>query len=182
MDHPVELPPAQPWRAAALVATAIAIVELFVLVMVGVAFGAKFLADKKDNATAAAVHAISKEVTTPVTSSHKTSSSSGKEKATATGEGKLSRRQTSVIVLNGNGIPGAAATTSDQVRALHYVITATGNAPRTDFNRSVVMFRPGFKPEAQRLAKDMHIRRVAPLDGISRGDLQGAHLALIIGG
>lgn len=182
MDHSVELPPAQPWRSAAIVATAIAIVELFVLVMVGVAFGAKFLADKKDTATAAAVHAIRKEVTATVGGAPKTSPAPGKEKAAAKGEPKLSRRQTSVIVLNGNGIPGAAATTADQVRGLHYVITATGNAPRTDFNRSMVMFRPGFKAEALRLAKDMDFRRVAPLDGISRVDLQGAHLALIIGG
>jgi hypothetical protein len=46
----------------------------------------------------------------------------------------------------------------------------------------MVMFRPGFKPAAQRLAKDMGIKAVTPLDGITKGDLQGAQLALIIGG
>ena len=44
------------------------------------------------------------------------------------------------------------------------------------------MFRPGYKPAAQRLAKDIGIKRVIPLDGITKGDLQGAQLALIIGG
>ena len=86
MDHLAELPPAQPWRTAALVATAIAMVELFVLVLVGVAFGAKFLSDKKDTATAAAVHAISKEVTDTVGKAPKTSSpSSAKHKSAASG-------------------------------------------------------------------------------------------------
>ena len=87
-----------------------------------------------------------------------------------------------MVVLNGNGIPGAAATSADRAHSLHYVITATGNAPRTDFQRSLVMFRPGFKAAAIRLAKDMNIKRVTPLDGVTKGDLQGAQLALIIGG
>ena len=58
---------------------------------------------------------------------------------------------------------------------------ATGNAP-SSFSRSVVMFRPGYKPAARRLANDIGIKRVIPLDGITKGDLQGAQLALIIGG
>jgi hypothetical protein len=181
MDHPIEITPAQPWRAAAIVAAAIAAVELFVLILVGVAFGAKFLSDQADSATAAAVRTTKPAATAPAQTQGTKSASNTKSHAAAS-KPTLSRQQTSVIVLNGNGIPGAAATSADRVRGLHYVITATGNAPRTDFHRSMVMFRPGFKAEAVRLAKDLHVRRVAPLDGISRGDLQGAHLALIIGG
>jgi hypothetical protein len=94
----------------------------------------------------------------------------------------LTRARTSVVVLNGNGIPGAAATSADRTHSLHYIITATGNAPRTDFQRSLVMFRPGYKAAAVRLAKDMSIKRVTPLDGVTKSDLQGAQLALIIGG
>jgi hypothetical protein len=44
------------------------------------------------------------------------------------------------------------------------------------------MYRSGFEGEARRLARDIGVRRVAPLDGIQRRDLQGAHIALIIGG
>ena len=44
------------------------------------------------------------------------------------------------------------------------------------------MFRPGYEREAERLGTDMKIKRVVPLDGMSKGDLQGAHLALILGG
>ena len=43
------------------------------------------------------------------------------------------------------------------------------------------MYRPGFEQEADRLANDVHVRRVVPLDGMRPGELQGAHLALIIG-
>ena len=71
---------------------------------------------------------------------------------------------------------------ADKAHSLHYIVTATGNAPSTDFARSMVMFRPGFKPAAKRLAKDMGVKAVTPLDGISKGELQGAQLALIIGG
>ncbi|MGH2996352.1 MAG: LytR C-terminal domain-containing protein, partial [Gaiellaceae bacterium] len=94
----------------------------------------------------------------------------------------LSRAETSVIVLNGNGIAGAAGAVAERARARRYVIAATGNAPRSDFPRSLVMYRPGFEGEAQRLARDLGIKRVAPLDGVRASELQGAHLALIVGG
>jgi hypothetical protein len=43
------------------------------------------------------------------------------------------------------------------------------------------MYRSGFRPEAVRLARDAHIRIVTPLDGLRRSQLQGAHLALVLG-
>jgi hypothetical protein len=46
--------------------------------------------------------------------------------------------------------------------------------------RSVVMYRPGFRGEAMRLARDLRIRIVGPLDGLSVRDLMGAHLAIVI--
>ena len=94
----------------------------------------------------------------------------------------LDRRKTSVLVLNGNGVAGAAGTTADRVRARHYVVAGTGNAPRTTFTRSVVMYRPGFEGEAKRLGRDLRIRHVTPLDGMRIRDLQGAHVALVVGG
>jgi hypothetical protein len=86
-----------------------------------------------------------------------------------------------VIVLNGNGSPGAASDRADLVQTKGYLIAGTANAPRTDFARSVVMYRPGYRPEARRLARDFGIGRVAPLDGLRPSDLQGAHIAFIVG-
>jgi hypothetical protein len=177
MDHPVEYTPVQPWRLAAMVATGIAAVELFILLLIGFVLGAKAFSDKTETATLAA---IKREAPAAATTPAADGKPAKAEKAEPSGP--LPRHRTSVVVLNGNGIPGAAAVTADRAHSLHYIITATGNAPRTDFQRSLVMFRPGFKPAALRLAKDMDIKRVTPLDGITKGDLQGAQLAVIIGG
>ena len=86
-----------------------------------------------------------------------------------------------MIVLNGNGVSGAALEAADKVQRHDYLVSATGNASHTDYPRSLVMFRPGFEQEAQRLAKDVDVRRVVPLDGMRPGELNGAHVALIIG-
>jgi hypothetical protein len=43
------------------------------------------------------------------------------------------------------------------------------------------MYRPGFAREAKRLGRDVGVR-VAPLDGMRIRDLQGAHVALVVGG
>jgi hypothetical protein len=44
------------------------------------------------------------------------------------------------------------------------------------------MFRPGFKGEAQRLARDLGVHVVSPLDGVRPGQLHGAQAVLILGG
>lgn len=94
---------------------------------------------------------------------------------------KLTRAETSVIVLNGNGRAGAAAETADLIRTRSYLIAGTGDAPRADFPRTLVMFRPGYRAEAVRLARDFRIKRVTPLDGLGLADLQGAHIAVVLG-
>jgi apolipoprotein N-acyltransferase len=179
LDHSVEYEPLQPWRAAAMIATGIAAVELFLLLLIGFVLGAKAFSDKTETATIAAIKREVPQAAQAQTSNGQKPAASSQKKE----EPKvLPRGKTSVVILNGNGIPGAAAVNADKAHSLHYIITATGNAPSTDFARSLVMFRPGFKPAAQRLAKDMGIKAVTPLDGITKGDLQGAQLALIIGG
>jgi hypothetical protein len=88
-------------------------------------------------------------------------------------------RQTKATAGGGSG---KAAATADRVRSRHYLVAGTGNAPRTSFTHSVVMYRPGFKGEARRLGRELRIRRVTPLDGMTIRDLQGAHVALVVGG
>ncbi len=43
------------------------------------------------------------------------------------------------------------------------------------------MFQPGLRAEALRLARDLHVRVVSPLDGLRPRDLHGAKLALVLG-
>jgi len=95
---------------------------------------------------------------------------------------RLSRSKTTVIILNGNGRAGAAATTAERVRRIGYSIGSVGNAPSTDYVRSLVMYRRGHAGEGRRLARDLGIKVVGPLDGMKRSQLLGAHAAVIIGG
>jgi hypothetical protein len=67
------------------------------------------------------------------------------------------------------------------VRSRQYLIAAVGNASRSDYRRSLVMYRPGYRGEAARLARDVGIRLVTPLDGLRRSQLMGAHVAVILG-
>jgi hypothetical protein len=167
-----------PWRTAAVIAAGVAAVELFILLVIGVVLGAKLLTDNAEKAVISATTAAKTAATTPAT----TKSSSKNATGSSTPAASLSRSKTSVVVLNGNGLPGAAAVAAQRLRHFHYIVAATGNAPRTDFRRSLVMYRKGYEGEAIRLAHDLHLRRVTPLDGLKLHDLQGAHLALIIGG
>jgi hypothetical protein len=175
VDHLSDLPAQQPWRNAAFIAATVATVELAILLVVGIIVFGKFFAgevEKASDPVAVTQAAVEREK----------AAAPGSDNGQAREKPLLQRGKTSVIVLNGNGLSGAAATAAEGIRAKNYLIAGTGNAPRTDFTRSVVMYRPGFEGEARRLARDIGVRRVAPLDGIRRRDLQGAHIALIIGG
>jgi hypothetical protein len=92
----------------------------------------------------------------------------------------LTRAQTSVLVLNANGITGAAAAEASRARARGYKVSGTGNTART-LGQSVVLYRPGHRPEAKRLARDEDIPLVGPLDGITPRQLHGAQVVIVLG-
>lgn len=92
----------------------------------------------------------------------------------------LTRAQTKVLVLNANGITGAAASEASRARTRGYKVSGTGNAPLT-LGRSVVLYRPGHEPEAKRLARDEGISIVGPLDGLTPRQLHGAQVAIVLG-
>ena len=92
----------------------------------------------------------------------------------------LARRVVRVTILNGNGIAGAAAATASQVRTRGYKIGRVGNARRA-YGRSVVIYRGTFRREAVRLAHDLGLALVSPLDGLRARDLHGAQLAVVLG-
>jgi hypothetical protein len=92
----------------------------------------------------------------------------------------LARTQTRVLVLNGNGIAGAAASEASRARARGYMVAGTANAPRS-YGKTVVMYRAGHRPEAKRLAADMGVALVGPLDGLKPRQLQGAQVVVVLG-
>jgi hypothetical protein len=167
MEHALEhaLPTPQqshPWRTIAVVAVGIATLELVGLVVAGTALFGKPVAEKAARAA----------VERPSAPAHKAPPA----------RPILPRRSVGVTVLNANGIAGAAAAEASQVRARGYRIRVVGNAPSGgSFTQTMVMYRPGFRPEALRLARDVGIRLVWPLDGLRPRALHHAQVAVILG-
>lgn len=88
------------------------------------------------------------------------------------------RSRISVLVLNGNGVGGAAGTTATKLIAVGYRHAIPTDAPSLGYARSLVLFRPGWQREAERLARDSRIATVAPLDG--RVAPAYAHVPLVV--
>ena len=87
----------------------------------------------------------------------------------------------SVLVLNGNGMEGAAGTKAAVILSWGYQHAIPSDAPQLTYARSVVLFRPGWQREAERLAKDARIRAVATLDGRIAPPYAHVPLILILG-
>jgi hypothetical protein len=161
----------RPWRTATIVASAIAAGELLLLVLVGISLIGKPLSQKAEQAAAAKLAVPLPQKTTqdsPI-------------KFNVAKQPTLARGATRVTILNGNGRNGAAASQAGIVRMKGYPVAAVGDAPKADYTRSMVMYRGRFRPEAVRLAKDLGIKIVTPLDGLSLAALEGAHAAVIVG-
>jgi hypothetical protein len=163
----------QPWRTAAIVAVAVAAVELLVLVVVGGALIAKPSSGSAARPAKAKV-AASSTAKTKAPATHVVH-------RTAVPAAHLSRTRVTVLVLNGNGRQGAAASTAARVSRRGYKIGGVANAPSSDFTRSLVMYRRGFEGEGRRLARDLGIGIVGPLDGLRTSQLHGANAVVVVG-
>jgi hypothetical protein len=171
MEQPMPIPAealVRPWRTATLVASAVAAVELVLILVLGVALLGKPLSEK--------VRSAAQQRSTGIT----VAPAAKKKPKIGSSVPRLARDETTVLVLNGNGVTGAAHEAAARVQSRGYAIGHVGNATRTDFMRSVVMYRPGYRGEALRLARDMRIKIVGPLDGLGVRDLMGAHVAVIV--
>jgi LytR cell envelope-related transcriptional attenuator len=152
------------WRTATIVASALAAAELVALA----AIGATMLAHTvKRNVQQAAVQKVAGPA--PAHPSARTERTI------------LARGDTGVLVLNANGIAGAAATAASSLRARGYIVSGVGNADSQGTTRTMVMYRGSFLPEARRLARDVGGAAVTPLDGIKPSELMGAQVALVLG-
>jgi hypothetical protein len=172
VDHPIQLDRVElavrPWRTATLVIAAVAAVELALLVMIGGALLAK---------PEPAAHKAA-----PEAAPAKKAAKAAPPRAVKAAPAELPRRKVRVVVLNGNGRQGAAAAAATRVTRKGYRVGLVANAPSHDYVTSLVMFRRGFEGEAQRLARDLQVKVVSPLDGVRPAQLHGAHAVLILGG
>jgi|SRR5690349_17146436 hypothetical protein len=173
MDAPLSPPDAliRPWRTATIVASLVAAVELVLLLIAAVLLLAKPLSHSMQrHAEAAAFDTPAKKTVEPVR--HVT------QKPV---KAKLARSKTNVWVLNGNGRQGAAGSEAATLSSHGYRIRGTANAARTDYATTVVMYRPGFRGEGLRLARDIHVKAVGPLDGLKPAALHGAQVVVLLG-
>ena len=99
-------------------------------------------------------------------------------------EAELPRAKTNVLVLNGSGTSGGAQEAAARLEAKDYNVIGINNAPHPDYKRTLVLYRSGFKGEAERLARDLGLgwKRVALVDGMKRRELGQARVILILGG
>jgi len=80
------------------------------------------------------------------------------------------RARLSVLVLNGNGVKGAAGAKAVSLQTLGYGSSHSENAPRHDYARSMVMYLPGYAQEA----RTPRPRRRRPHRRDARRDAPGA--------
>jgi hypothetical protein len=172
VDHAHQLPGSSfPWRTATVVVGALAALELVALIALGAARLAPLHKRAAAPASAAAkpahvaTAAARQPVVAPAVPAHP----------------MRSRARTRVLVLNGNGRQGAAGTQAVNLQTLGYAVGGAENAPRHDYAQTMVMYVPGFLPEARRLAQDIGVRVVAPLDGLTPSRLKGSRLVVLLG-
>jgi LytR cell envelope-related transcriptional attenuator len=156
-----------PWRTATLVVGVLATLELFALIAIGAAHLAprKHAAGAKTAARSVAPAPRRSARPVPKAPQHPLRPRSGVK----------------VLVLNGNGVSGAASSAAQRLQVEGYKVGGATNAPRHDYARSMVMFVPGWLKEARRLARDTGVRLVAPIDGLPRSQLRGSKIVLLLG-
>ncbi len=86
-----------------------------------------------------------------------------------------------MLVLNGNGVSGAAGTAATAILARGYRHAIPGDASQLTYTRSLVLFKPGWQREAERLARDVRIPTVAQLDGRVAPEYASVPLLVILG-
>jgi hypothetical protein len=178
VDHPARLDQelaVQPWQRATLLLALVAAFELVLLIVAGGALlakpGAHHAAAKRPHVVAIAAKAAPARAKPAAPAKH-----------TATAAAQLPRRKVKLVVLNGNGHQGAAADAAARVEHRGYRVGLVANAPHHDYPQTIVMYRRGFEGEGQRLARDLGVRVVSPLDGMKPAQLHGAQAVLILGG
>ena len=172
MDAPLPAPDAliRPWRTATLVASLVAAIELVLLIAAaGLLLAKPFAHAVQRHAQSTALAPAKRHVAAPPVTKPKVAAPT------------LLRSETGVFVFNGNGRAHAASDAAARLSQRNYSVSGTGNATRQDYATTVVMYRKGFQGEGIRLAHDLHVKVVGPLDGVAPSVLHGAQLALVLG-
>jgi hypothetical protein len=101
---------------------------------------------------------------------------SGSKQAAA----KIKPSEIEVSVLNGTAVPGLAATFGDEVEGKGFELGAVTNSS-SSYTNSVVMYKRGHKPEAQKVGKQLKIQKLQLMSGEIESVSAGAPVAVIVG-
>ncbi|HET9186229.1 MAG TPA: LytR C-terminal domain-containing protein [Solirubrobacterales bacterium] len=85
-----------------------------------------------------------------------------------------------VTVLNGTAVPGLASTFGEKIEGKGFTLGAVTNSSAS-FADSVVMFKRGHKAEARRVAAQLQIAELRPMNGEVASVSAGADVAVIVG-
>jgi hypothetical protein len=170
-----------PWRTATLVASAVAVAELVGLFVIGAFFLAHPFRQHAKTATTAATVAAAPVVHHTATVRRKVVPVPAKDRVAPIAAHALRpRAKVRVLVLNANGVQGAAHVEAAHLQGLGYVIGGAANAPSHSYARSMIMFVPGYLKEARRLARETGIKIVAPVDGLTPSTLSASRLVVLL--
>ncbi len=86
-----------------------------------------------------------------------------------------------VEVLNGSGIPGAAARTAKKLESYGYIIVNIGNAEHAHYKQTVILYRGDKRKEAERLAQLIGARIVREDYGAGEAPPGTAHVQITLG-
>lgn len=93
---------------------------------------------------------------------------------------KIKPGEIEVTVLNGTSTAGLAATYGDKVEGKGFGLGVVSNTEQP-FEASVVMFEPGHKPEAQKVAKQLQISELQPMSAEVKAASEGSEVAVVVG-
>jgi hypothetical protein len=93
---------------------------------------------------------------------------------------KVAPGEIEVTVLNGTAVPNLAADYGHRVEAKGFELGALGNTTQP-VEQSVVMYKPGHKPEAKRVARQLRISHLAAMNSEVKSASAGAKVAVVIG-
>jgi LytR cell envelope-related transcriptional attenuator len=93
---------------------------------------------------------------------------------------KVSPGEIEVAVLNGTAVTGLAATWGDKVEGKGFELGAVTNS-ESEYEESVVMFKPGNKPEAKEVAERLSIAKVQPMNSEVAQVSGDAKVSVVVG-
>ena len=171
-----------PWRTATLIASAVAAVELVGLFVIGAFVLAHPFHHAAKTTTTASTAAATTVVHHTATVRRHVVPVPAKDRFTPIASPAIRPRgKVRVLVLNANGVQGAAHSEAAHLQSLGYVIGGAANAPSHHYAASMVMFVPGYVKEARRLARETGIKMVAPVDGLTQSTLSASRLVVLLG-